>query len=79
MPDPSLHLNLWKQRLGQVPDWVWERTNLETLVLADNDLCEISPSIGSLRALRILDFGRNQFVSRRIKWTWYGKLTIGVQ
>ena len=30
-------MNLWKQRLGHIPDWVWERTELETLVLADND------------------------------------------
>lgn len=41
MPHPSAQLSLWKQRLGSVPEWVWERTELETLVLADNGLSEI--------------------------------------
>jgi hypothetical protein len=35
-----LHLNLWKKRLGSVP--VWEQTELETLVLADNGLSDVS-------------------------------------
>ena len=26
-------LNLWKKDLRCVPDWVWERTTLETLIL----------------------------------------------
>jgi Leucine-rich repeat (LRR) protein len=37
------HLNLRKKRLGHVPDWVWEQPELETLVLADNDLSEVFP------------------------------------
>ena len=37
----TVELNLWKKRLGHVPDWVWERTELETLILADNKLMEI--------------------------------------
>src|SRR5689334_18412412 len=32
---PEANLNLWKNRLGRVPESVWERTDLETLVLAD--------------------------------------------
>ena len=60
MPDPALHLNLWKQRLGSVPDWAWARTDLETLVLADNDLTELSNQIGRLRSLRMLDMGHNK-------------------
>jgi len=61
MPDPSgLHLNLWKKRLGRVPDSIWEQTALETLVLADNDLSEISERIGRLKSLRTLDLGHNQ-------------------
>jgi hypothetical protein len=32
--EPALHLNLWKQQLGEVPDYVWHRRELETLVLA---------------------------------------------
>jgi hypothetical protein len=34
---PTAHLNLWKQHLGHVPESVWERVDLETIVLADND------------------------------------------
>ena len=64
MPDPAgPHVYLWKKRLGRVPDWVWERTELETLVLADNDLTEISGEIGCLKRLRMLDLGHNQLAS----------------
>jgi Leucine-rich repeat (LRR) protein len=54
------HLNLWKQRLGRVPEWVWEQTELETLVLADNERSEISDHIGRLKNLRMLDLGHNR-------------------
>jgi Leucine-rich repeat (LRR) protein len=54
------HLNLWKKRLGRVPDSVWDRTELETLVLADNELSEMSEQIGRLKRLRMLDLGHNQ-------------------
>ena len=54
------HLNLWKKRLGRVPDSVWERTELETLVLADNGLSEVSEHIGRLKGLHMLDLGHNQ-------------------
>ena len=33
-------LNLWKKRLGRVPDFIWEQTELESLILAGNDLKE---------------------------------------
>ena len=56
----SVELDLWKKRLGQVPDWVWERTELETLILADNELTEISGGIGRLQKLRTLDLGHNR-------------------
>jgi Leucine-rich repeat (LRR) protein len=56
----SLNLNLWKKRLGRVPDWVWERTDLETLVLADNQLSDVSGQIGRLKKLRMLDLGHNR-------------------
>jgi Leucine-rich repeat (LRR) protein len=61
MPDdPSAsHLSFWKKRLGRVPEWVWVRTELETLVLADNELSEISNQIGRLKNLRMLDLGHN--------------------
>lgn len=57
---PSRHLNLWKKQLGRVPDDVWEQIDLETLVLADNGLAEISGQIGALKKLRMLDLGHNE-------------------
>jgi Leucine-rich repeat (LRR) protein len=61
MPDASsVHLNLWKKHLGEVSELIWNQTDLETLVLADNDLCELSEEIGRLRKLRMLDLGHNQ-------------------
>ncbi|HEX5229897.1 MAG TPA: leucine-rich repeat domain-containing protein [Bryobacteraceae bacterium] len=54
------HLNLWKQQLERAPDWVWDRTDLESLVLAENGLAEISERIGGLRSLRMLDLGHNK-------------------
>ncbi|HEX6495783.1 MAG TPA: leucine-rich repeat domain-containing protein, partial [Acidobacteriaceae bacterium] len=55
----SPHLNLWKKQLGRVPDYVWEQSVLETLVLADNNLSEVSEQIGGLKRLRMLDLGHN--------------------
>src|SRR4051812_43430778 len=60
---PGLDLNLWKQHLGRVPESVWEQTELETLVLADNDLTEVSADIGRLKRLRMLDLGHNSLSS----------------
>ena len=54
------HLSLWKHGLGAVPDWVWDESGLETLVLADNRLTEVSERVGRLRRLRMLDLGHNQ-------------------
>lgn len=54
------HLSLWKKRLGVVPDEVWLRTDLQTLVLADNELTEVSDRIGELSQLRMLDLGHNR-------------------
>src|ERR1700720_2644264 len=59
--DPSVaHLNLWKKRLGRAPESIWEETELETLVLADNGLSEVSEQIGRLKRLRMLDLGHNE-------------------
>lgn len=61
MPDQSTtYLSFWKNRLGCVPESVWEKTELEALVLADNDLSELSEQIGCLRRLRMLDLGHNR-------------------
>ena len=59
----SKDLNLWKKQLGHVPEWVWEQTNTETLVLADNDLSEVSGRIGGMRTLRMLDLGHNRLTT----------------
>jgi Leucine-rich repeat (LRR) protein len=56
----DVDLNLWKRSLGCVPDWVWQRTELETLILADNGVREISERIGGLQRLRMLDLGHNE-------------------
>lgn len=64
MPDPFPNdLNLWKNRLGHVPEWVWERTKLETLILVGNDLSEVSNQIGRMRTLRTLDLGHNRLTT----------------
>jgi Leucine-rich repeat (LRR) protein len=61
MPVPSAsHLNLWKKQLGRVPDSVWQQTELETLILADNNLSKLSSQIGCLKMLRMLDLGHNR-------------------
>ena len=39
---------------------MWNQTELETLVLAENDLTEVSDQIGRLWKLRMLDLGHNQ-------------------
>jgi len=51
--DHSMNLNVWKKHLGLVPDEVWEHLEIETLVLADNDLTEIPTKIGDLKHLRM--------------------------
>jgi Leucine-rich repeat (LRR) protein len=43
-----------------VPDSVWEQTQLESLVLAENRLSEVSEQIGRLKRLRMLDLGHNK-------------------
>src|SRR5216683_2795699 len=61
MKDPAdPNLSLWNKGLGVVPTWVWERTELETLVLADNGLSDLSDRIGHLKKLRMLDLGHNK-------------------
>ena len=59
----SRDLNLWKKQLGRVPDSVWEQTELETLVLAENGLTEVPDAIGRLKRLRMLDLGHNTLTS----------------
>jgi Leucine-rich repeat (LRR) protein len=63
MHSSALDLNYWKQHLGHIPESVWDQVDAETLVLADNDLQQISPRIGLLRRLRMLDLGHNALSS----------------
>src|SRR6516225_6012777 len=60
MSELKPHLSLWGQGLGVVPDEVWLRTDLQTLVLADNNLTEVSERVGDLSKLRMLDLGHNR-------------------
>jgi len=59
----TVHLNLWKKRLGRVPDSVWEQTELEALLLAENDLRDVSGQIRRLKKLRMLDLGHHQLTN----------------
>src|SRR4051794_38929874 len=60
MAESTPHLNLWKHQLGRVPESVFERADLQTLVLADNGLSEIPERIGRLKALSMLALGHNR-------------------
>src|SRR5580698_2601619 len=55
--------NLWKKHLRFVPDAVWEQSSTRVLILADNDLTEVSSRVGSLQHLRTLDLGHNKLVA----------------
>ena len=49
MPDSLSELNLWKKQLGRACQILyWEQTELESLVLAENGLSEVSEQIGRL-------------------------------
>ena len=48
-----------------MPDTVWDETGLETLVLADNGLSEVSHLVGRLQTLRMLDLGHNELAEVR--------------
>ncbi|WP_307627477.1 leucine-rich repeat domain-containing protein [Streptomyces turgidiscabies] len=56
-------LNLWRRQLGQVPESVWRRTELQVLILADNGLTDLPPEIGRLHRLATLDLGHNHLTS----------------
>ena len=61
--NPSEATPHWKQHLGHIPESIWGQAEAETLLLADNDLPEVSPRIGSLHKLRMLDLGHNALTS----------------
>ena len=56
MDNKSLRaLDLYSQGLSKVPKSVWQRSELNTLNLADNKLTAISEEIGKLVHLTMLD------------------------
>ena len=59
----GVHLSLRRQGLREVPGPVWQRTELETLVLSENELSAVSSDIGRLKRLRMLDLGHNRLTS----------------
>ena len=58
--EPGTCLNLWRQHLGTVPDSVWEKIELECLILAENGLQESPIGSGRLTRLQTLDLGHNK-------------------
>ncbi|MGW7621610.1 leucine-rich repeat domain-containing protein [Streptomyces antimycoticus] len=56
-------LSLWRRQLGDVPESVWQHTELRILILADNGLTALSPKIGQLACLTTLDLGHNALTS----------------
>src|SRR5882672_9254751 len=62
MPDgPRLVLRF--QELTAVPEWVWERTDLEFLCVSDNKLTGVSEKIARLGKLKALDIAHNAIES----------------
>lgn len=57
-------LNPWRQQLGEVTESVWQDTELQVLILADNGLTDLSPAIGQLHRPTTLDLGHNRLTSR---------------
>ena len=51
------------QQLAEVPDWVWDRTDLEFLCVSDNRLTGVSTRIANLTNLRTLDIAHNAIES----------------
>ncbi|WP_419669098.1 leucine-rich repeat domain-containing protein [Streptomyces sp. 2-1] len=61
-------LNLWRQQLGKVPESVWQDTELQVLILADNGLIDLPPEIGHLHRLATLDLGHNHLWTTSRCW-----------
>ncbi len=59
-PETSV-LNLWKQHLGKVPDYVWSLGLSDFLYLHDNRLRGLPASIANLKRLRYLNLSENRF------------------
>jgi Leucine-rich repeat (LRR) protein len=64
--DGARVLSLYDGGLAAVPEWVWERTGLESLNLSQNGLTAVSERLGELGRLRMLDLGHN--ASCRLRW-----------
>ena len=49
--DERTTLDLSRRDLAEVPDWVWQRSELETLFLGWNRIRDVPASVGRLAAL----------------------------
>jgi Leucine-rich repeat (LRR) protein len=59
-PSPATTVNLWRRGLDRVPDSALGDPDTGTLILAENHLRELPPTIARLRAVRTLDLAHNQ-------------------
>ena len=57
------HVDLWRSRLNEVPDGIWDNLDVESLNLAENELRSIPDRFGRFTRLRMLDLGHNQLES----------------
>ncbi|MED6144754.1 hypothetical protein PIB30_018427 [Stylosanthes scabra] len=56
-------LHLQDNNIRTIPDWLWSKTTLQSLVISNNSLMgEISPSICNLHSLVLLDLTSNNLV-----------------
>ena len=51
------------EQLTEVPEWVWDRTELEFLCVSDNRLTGVSGKIARLTNLKALDIAHNAITS----------------
>ncbi len=61
--DEVTYLQLYRQKLKEIPKEVFELKNLEELVLYDNSIKVIPPEIGKLKKLKKLSIERNNLKS----------------
>ena len=64
-------LDLKGERLSRVPDTVTERSEIEILVLDENELIELPVSINKLKNLILLNLKNNKLTNQPIGWFTY--------
>ncbi len=72
---PALHhTDLTNNQLTQLPALVYKSTSISELLASDNPIGEISPTIGSLSALKQLEMKRSKLTALPFELTACGKL-----